>query len=275
MKNRLLAVWIAVALVVFAPLCSLAEARYPALRGAVTDDANVLSKETVDDIVSFQTMAKARADVTVYVVMVHFLDGVDAQTYANTLFTRWGLGENDFLLLGAAGEDSFASATGKSLKEKFSDANAQSLLFTSGFGAAFKEQRYDEAFEQYFIAFTDMLNKKYDVDVQLDKLFSNISGVVEKAKPSKPSRSNMWGIVSEKIDDSARSYEEKRQRWQEHDGWSAGEWIILVVLILLIFGRKSPVRKAYRKRTPIGCGCSPVGWIFGIFGLGMLFGKKR
>ena len=260
-----------------------AAVRYPDLRGAVTDDANALSKEVAADIASFQSSAQAKTGVKVYVAVVHFLDGVDAQTYANTLFSRWGLSDNDFLLLGAAGEDAFASAAGTAVKTKLTDSNTQGLLFTSGFSEAFKAQEYDAAFSRYFVAFADMLNKQYNASLSLGKLFADYQPQTKTA-PRAASRpqvaatiSDTWKLINENIDETVREYDEyHKRRAREKTGISSGSWIVLILLFLLIFRRRKYRGRAYQRRKYASKnGCSPIGWIFGIFGLGMLFGKKR
>lgn len=285
MKRKFFVVMITVVLItaMFMPASSLGEARYPALRGAVTDDANVLAQSVSSDIAAFQALAFARTGVTVHVAIVHFLDGVDAQTYANTLFARWGLGEKDFLLVGAVGEDGFASASGKELKQKLNDSNAQGLLFTSGFSELFKAQQYDAAFSKYFVAFSDMLGKQFDEDIRLGKLFSDYQAEAQETpKPTENANkwtsfvSEMWGGFNESIGKNVRDYDAyNEQRERESNGLSPSGWVVLALLAILIFGHSDPVRKARGRGGCMGCGCSPLGWIFGAFGLGALFGKRN
>ena len=105
-------------LAVVLPACALAAARMPAMRDAVTDDADVLGQQTAADIAEYAQKVQEKTDISIHVAIVHFLDGLDAQTYANQLFEKWALGDDDLLLLGAAGEDSFATALGKNVQKK-------------------------------------------------------------------------------------------------------------------------------------------------------------
>ena len=50
---------------------------------------------------------------------------------------------------------------------------------------------------------------------------------------------------------------------------TAGGWIVLIILIMIVFRRNK--RGHTRQRS--GCGCSPLGWIVGLLGLGFLFNK--
>ncbi len=262
------------------PGLALSGARYPTLAGAVTDDANALSQTLVSDMAKFQSLAQADTGVVPYVVIVHFLDGLDAQTYANELFARWKLGDNDFLLLGAVGEDTYACAMGKGVK--FSELNAKNLLASSGFSQLFKSQHYDEAFGKYFVAFSDMLGKQYSVNLRLGQLFSAYQTGTQATAPAATSKPNwtafvsdMYGEFLDRFDTNAKDYEDyHQQRKEEGNGLSAGEWIILVIIIMIIVSQTDPVRKA-RKKGRSGCGCSPFGWIFGLLGLNALFGRKR
>ncbi len=177
---------IVVAVLLLAPALALGEARFPIDRGAVTDDANVLSQEMVAQIQEFQSVAESRTGVKVRVAVVHFLDGLDAQAYASKLFTRWNMGEEDFLLLGAAGEDSYGIASGQEMKRSFSDNNAQLMLSSSGFGEQFKDQQYDAAFGKFFVAFGQMLGRQYSVDMGLDKLFTAYQSGASVAQVATP-----------------------------------------------------------------------------------------
>ena len=60
---------------------ALADARMPALRGALTDEADVLSGTMSTAITEYADTVDDETDMDLYVVFVHFLDGLDAQTY--------------------------------------------------------------------------------------------------------------------------------------------------------------------------------------------------
>ncbi len=263
------------------PAFALAAARYPAQSGALLDDANALSDAMAKELSEFAETADDEANVKVHIALVHFLDGLDAQTYANNLFARWELGEDDFLLLGAVGEDAFASASGKDVKEKFSDSNAQSLLFSSGFSELFKAQQYDAAFAKYFLRFADMLNKKFDAGIDTDELFPDYQEKAQQpAATQKPSAtaedygSALWTSVIDSIGDSVDQYQnyQHQRNTESSSGLNGRGWLVLGVIILIIFSQSDPVRKARRGGKS---GCGPLGWILTGFGLHSLFGRKH
>ena len=261
------------------PALAFAEARYPAMRGPVTDDTNRLSRSVTDDIASFQALVQAQAGVNVYVALVHFLDGEDAQTYANNLLKRWDLGENGFLLLCAVGEDRFASAAGEAVKARLGEST-RNLPFDSGFHPLFEAQDYDAAISRYLLAFADILNKQYAAAIHPGRLFSAYQ---QGGQATSASNTSQWGSVNSTmreettgnfdriIRDSIQNHE---RREREARSLTPSGWIVLVLLVVIILSQSNPVRKARRRGGCFGCGCGPLGWIFGLLGLGRLFRKR-
>ena len=157
MKKRMFALLLTLMLLV--PLCALGALRMPEHRGTVTDDANVLSAQTVTDLNSYAQKLAEKADVNLHVAMVHFLDGAEVQSYANTLFDLWELENDDLLLLGAAGEDSFAAVMGNDVQKTLGATNAENLLFTSSeFSSFFRTQQYDAAIAAYCTALNELVH---------------------------------------------------------------------------------------------------------------------
>ena len=107
---------------------ALASARLPVQRGAATDDADVLSAQTVSDFSSYAQQVKAETGLRLHVALVHFWDGLDAQAYADALFEAWNLGDMDILLCGAAGEDTFATAMGDGAADLLGRQSAENLM---------------------------------------------------------------------------------------------------------------------------------------------------
>ncbi|MDD3409641.1 MAG: TPM domain-containing protein [Eubacteriales bacterium] len=280
MKNRVFRALCALVLTIclLTPAFALGAARYPERVGTVTDDAGVLGQTLLKDIASFAEKCEDEADVRLNVALVSFLDGEDAQSYASHLFQRWELGENDLLVLGAAGEDSFAVALGANVSGKWSESAANSLLFSSGFSEQFKEQQYDAAFGRFFIAFDEVLSKRFDAEVKLGQLFADYQPqaqptAVPTATPVPQDAGNaLWDSMMDSIKNNVNDYNDyhERRASEPDEGLTPGGWIVLVVIILIIFSQSDPARK---RRG--GCGCGPLGWIFAALGLGQLFGGER
>ena len=283
---------------------ALGEARFPAVGGVVTDDANVISPAMAKDLAAYAEKLESGADVKLRVAVVQFLDGETAQTYADALFTRWKLDGRSLLIVGAAAEDSFAVASGATVREKLSDASLKSLLYSSGFADAFQTQRYDDAFGSLMVGFNSLAGKQLGWSMDLGSLFaayqpkaaqadtdtvgdavtSAIQSAADAASAAASSASSaiagavntvvnttsqLWSSTVSSIDSSAQQYKDSSRDENGH-GLTPGGWIVLAILVLIVVGQTGPARRARR----FGCGCSPLGWIFGTLGLGALFGRR-
>ncbi len=268
-------------------LCSasaLALARYPAHTGTLTDDANVLSTAVAADIAAYAEKAKAQTGVTVNVALVQFLDGEPVQAYADTLFTRWELGENDVLLLGAAAEDTFAVTAGTAAAQKLSAASLKSLLYDSGFAQAFATQRYDEAMGGFFTGFNALLSKQYGAKVDMGRLFADyqqaqvqpqqaqataqgagtdtgassvgqtvgnavdgaLNAVDGAVQGMVAATSSVWGSAVNAITDTVNNFNQKLDKQDENGGGlTPGGWVVLVIIVLIVTGQG---RRAQRSR---------------------------
>ena len=261
---------------------ALAGVRMPESRGALTDDADVLGAQTAADITAYAEKAEDETDVHIHVVIVHFLDGLDVQTYANRLFQSWNLGDEDLLLLGAAGEDSFATVLGADVADELGKSNAENLLYTSSsFGTLFRNQQYDAALGSWFTALNSLLNKQYHQNIEMGSLFASAQTAPQAAQGKGDYASDLWENVLNGISQHTQRYEyDQENRAQSDDnGIGVGGWVIMAIIIMIIFGQSDPVRKARnsgRKHyRDYGCGCSPLGWILAMIGAGTLIDKFR
>lgn len=268
MKKRLFCALMALMLLV--PALAFAAARMPEKRDAVTDDANVLSAQTVADLTEYAQRLEDGANVRLHVALVHFLDGLDAQTYANQLFDKWQLTGDDLLLLGAAGEDSFAAVMGADVQKALGNTNAENLLYTSSeFSSLFRAQQYDAAMSAYCAALSELAHKQTGETVRMDGLFGQ--AVPTPAQQVQQYGSELWREVMEAISDSSEDYRRDHD-WDEleEDGLTAGGWIVLIVLII-IMTRQSKAQKRYGRSRRSGC----LGWILGLFGINLLIDFLR
>ena len=208
------------------------------------------------------------ADIDLHVATVHFLDGMEPQTYAEQLFRKWQLSEEDVLLLCAAGEDSFAVFMGDEAERVIGRSNAENLLYTSSeFGQLFRKQQYDAAIAAFCNGFNHLLEKQTGDSVRMNGLFGQQAlSVPEKLDAY---GGELWRDVMDAINETTSDYQEHHRREErEENGLTAGGWIVLIILILIMF-RRNRFDRAHR----YGCGCSPLGWILGLLGLGFLFKK--
>ena len=284
---KALTAWLlALLLTLSAGALALGEARYPALGGVLTDDANALSQSMARDIAAYAAQAESQTGLKLHVALVLFLDGESVQTYADTLFTRWELDTEDVLLLGAAGEDTFALSAGAEARARLSDTSLKSLLYAPGFADAFRSQRYDAAMGFFFVSFNDLLNKQYDADLKLGSLFAAYQPAAQTTASAAATgtlvgdavqsvvdtTSSLWNSTMSAITGSVQDYQTYQDSNDDTHGLTPLGWIVLAVIVLIIVGQSEPLRRARRRG---GCGCSPIGWILGGLGLGALFGRRR
>ena len=254
------------------PLGAFAEPRMPEWRGNINDSADILTAQTLADLSEFSKQLSQQAGVDLHVATVHFLDGLDAQAYAARLFEKWELDDTDLLLLGVAGEDSFAAVMGSGAERTLGRTNTENLLYlSSDFGSLFRSQRYDDAMAAFAVGLNTLTEKQTGGAVRLDGLFGREPAVT--IAPFELNGGELWQQVMESINETPA------EEWffeDEEDGMSAGSWIALLVLISILLRERKRDRQRRRMRGAgrSGCGCSPLGWIVGLLGLGFLFGKE-
>ena len=269
MMKRIFAILLSLSLLL-APLDALGALRMPECRGTVTDDANVLAAQSIADLNSYAQKLAEKTDITLHVALVHFLDGAEVQSYANTLFDLWELGSEDMLLLGAAGEDSFATVMGSAVQKVLGATNAENLMFTSSeFSPLFRTQQYDAAIAAYCTALNELVHKQTGESIRMDGLFGQTAP--DPIQQVQQYGSALWSDVMQSISESSESYLAHHEREErEENGLTAGGWIVLIVLIV-IMTRQSKAQKRYGRRRRSGC----LGWILGLFGFNILIDFLR
>ena len=260
--------WICLLCLVLAlmmPLAALAAPRMPSRRGAVTDDADVLSAQTAADFEAYATRVEEETELQLHAALVHFLDGLDVQTYADQLFAQWELGGKDVLLVTAAGEDSFAAVMGSEAAGQL--GKAENLLYTSSdFSGLIRTQQYDAAIAAYCKALDALLVKR-NGESCIGTLFGTQP---QEAPEAQRYVSRLWSDVMQSLENAGTEAQVRyEEREKQDNGISAGGWVVLIILMVLLMRQQS--RRKW-KRT--GCGCSPLGWLFGLLGLGFLFRKN-
>ena len=148
-------------------------------------------------------------------------------------------------------------------------ANADNLLYTSSeFARLFRSQQYDAAAGAFCAGLNNLLEKQKGASIRMDGLFGQLAMTV----PQKIDEyySQISSEVLDAVTEAAalyRSHHRKAER--EENGLTAGGWIVLIVLAVIVMRQNKHARA---RRT--GCGCSPLGWIIGLLGLGFLFNKE-
>ncbi len=242
--------------------------QYPVRQGAATDLADVLGAATVADIEALSGRYAEETGGTLSVVTRHFLGGADAKGYAEALFSAWTLDESSALLLMVVGEDSYALYMGERARSLLPRESADALL-SSQFRAKFMAREYDAALS----AFLPALVKKLDADVSALGLFGQEIAQSTPAPVQDVTGGSWAGFFSDSWrgwTEAAEEEDEPDENWlrdeEKNTGFSFGRLVVIGLVLYFLFGRK---------KNKGGCGCGPIGWILGTFGLADLFGLRK
>lgn len=201
-----------------------AEPRFPERSGVVTDAAAVLSPNLLDDMRTLDSRLAAIGAPRLHIVTVDFLDATDVQSYADTLFSRWGLGDNDLLLLMCIGEETFAITCGANVNRMISPATQTKLLSTN-LNEPFLRLEYDAAVSAFIPAIVREISKVTGMTVRTDDLFRvQTQGLISWA-------SGLSGSAVFSAGDFAMFQN------QAVGVFSMLRVVLIVLILLLVFGR--------------------------------------
>jgi len=123
-----------------------AASELPALTGRVVDDAHVLSAGERADLTTKLKDLETKSGIQLVVATVPSLGGQDIETYANTLFRAWKLGEatknNGVLFLVAPQEHRVRIEVGYGLEGTLTDATSK-LIIANAAAPRFKAGDFD------------------------------------------------------------------------------------------------------------------------------------
>lgn len=136
MKQRRWVAALAAAVLLCAFVClpaAAAKVAEPTERFYVNDFAGVLDQDTCDYLVEQNQALEEATGAQIVITTVDFLDGMEIEDYAYTMFNQWGIGSkeknNGVLLLLAIGEDNYWAVTGSGLEKSLSASILGDLLF--------------------------------------------------------------------------------------------------------------------------------------------------
>ena len=232
---------------------------------SVRDGAAVLTQQAQSDAAKASRLIADKTDISLLVDIRHFLGGAEAGAYARKLLLDLEDPDSSMLLLVVAGEDSYALAAG-SRADRLLGKDVRDTLLSKHFRTPFLDRQYDQAVGAFMLNTALELSKATGEKIDLKGLFG-YTGPQETQAPQENKGTNILNFVlgepvSPAIDSSGAA--ERSQR--EERGLSIGSIVIIGLVLSSIFGKRG-------RKT--GCGCGPLGWIFGVFGLSKLFGRRR
>ena len=222
-------------------LCTLlpaaAEPRYPSQAGVTTDIAAVLSHETLEDLRTLDSRLDKADALRLCIVTVDFLDAQPVQDYADALFDRWDLDDDELLLLIAVGEESYAVSTGDNVDRLLASSTLTKLL-TTHLAESFLAQRYDEAIALFVPAVVREINKVCGTNVATDGLFTRKSDSLIV---------NWASSLTQASGDGAASLLTSKDR---RTGLSVLKVVAIIAILLVAFGSFGKKGRASRREKP-------------------------
>lgn len=132
----------------------------------VADYANVLTESTEAYIIRQSRALDEATGAQIVVVTVDFLDGMEIEDYAYTIFNEWGIGDKDrnngLLLLLAIGEENYYAMQGQGLEGVLSSGTLGDYLYDY-LEADFAIGDYDAGVCSVFDAFLGWFVQYYDL----------------------------------------------------------------------------------------------------------------
>ena len=225
--------------------------------GAVTLSSGYsFSQSVYEDLNAFADRIYSRTGLKLTIAIIYFWDGLQPGDYALELFERWELGEKDLLLVCAEAEKGCAIAKGSAVTEMLGNG-PENLLYDASVSTGLQEGNLDTALTAYCHSFAELngLGGALDTEGLFQSGASQDEPQVTAAPTARPKTSS----------DS------------EEGGLTPVGWFLLVVIVLIVISQSDPVRKSRNGQG--GCGCSPLGWLLGGFGLSGLisriFGRRK
>lgn len=130
----------------------------------VLDEADVLSEETEQEIISKNQKLFEETGAQIVVVAVDFLDGEEIADYAYSLFNVWGIGSvernNGLLLLMAIAEDNYYAMPGYGIEDYFDGAKLKDML-NEYLEPDFAAKDYDAGAKKFFDAALSEMENYY------------------------------------------------------------------------------------------------------------------
>lgn len=238
----------------------LSQVRFLEKGGQINDHANILSLQTLHQLQTYSQSLLSESDICLWLITVHFLDGVDIHTYTARLFEYWQLPENAFLVVLSAGEDAFASKAGEDVLSLL-PKETQQRLFSAYLEKPFINLEYDLAISNYIGGLSAYLKKQLSL---------NLPAVRYQAPAPTPFPTSGASLLWPQEDLKTAPTEEERPSSSQPSKMSRGQVFFLVILLILIFGNRRQKQIAASAGC-LGCGCGPLGWLVAILGLSKFF----
>lgn len=164
---KIIILWIALVLL---SLTSYAASNYPDPTDIffVNDFAGVLNQTTKDNIASLGKQLEDKTGAQVVLVTINSLDGQDIDSYANELFTKWGIGQkekdNGILILNSVGDRMLRIEVGYGLEGAVTDIKTADIR-EQYMNPYLKENNYNAGLYSGYTALVSEVAREYNVEI--------------------------------------------------------------------------------------------------------------
>ena len=219
----------------------------------VADYADVLSDNTTAYIIAYNESLARQTGAQLVVATVDFLDGEDIEDYAYEMFNSWGIGDadknNGLLLLLAIGEDNYYMMPGDGLRNVFSPALLDSLMWDY-LEPFFAVRDYDMGVQELFIQCMSRFERQYNVNV-IDEVNNAMAGGADGNNAQKPAEQPYKYDWAYEYERPAYTYYDEHPASNALGGF-ATLFIIVLVIIVLVSLTSARRRYTYHACRPRG-----------------------
>lgn len=159
------------ALIMVCPVLTKAEKNFPKPTSLkyVNDYVGVIDDATKEYIVSVGNELEQKTGAQMTVVVIDSLEGSDIESYANSLFRQWGLGQkgkdNGVLILLSIKDKKWRVEVGRGLEGRITDIYSSRVMDDVA-KPLLKEEKYGEAMKKAYSVFADDVAKEYNVTLE-------------------------------------------------------------------------------------------------------------
>ena len=172
MKNKCPIISFILALILISSVCTsvvAAAVPSPTEDFYVYDGANVISSETEKHIVDKCKKLEAKTGGQIVFVTMKSIDGIDINTFADTIFVQWGIGDkekhNGLLFLMVLDNLDYWATYGTGIQSRFNPKTIKTMT-ESYFDPYFLSDQHDKAVLTLFDKFLSSYEKLYSIDVE-------------------------------------------------------------------------------------------------------------
>ena len=198
----------------------------------VGDYANVLTERTEQYIIAENQKLAEATGAQIVVITVDFLDGMEIEDYAYTIFNDWGIGDaeqnNGLLLLLAIGEENYYAMQGEGLERVLSGGMLDDYLYDY-LEDDFAAGDYDAGVQDVFDAFLGWFYAYYDLSDSSMGNHGHSTGVVEN---------------------SPENDAETKEKYDDSFDWLF--WLIVIVVIIILISMNNRRKDQKNKNNRSG-----------------------